>query len=403
MATLKIKLRSSAIRTKEGTLYFQVTHRRMVRQIPTQCKVYPTEWDSANSEVVVPSDTHAQRRDFLLLQKELMQENVRRLKCLIETLERTETDYTADRIVELYLTTAEDGGFLSFCRGLIAQLRQIGKERTAETYTNAYRSFVRFVGTGGDISFENVDCKLMTAYEVYLKSMGVCLNSSSFYMRNLRAMYNRAVDRELVVQRYPFKHVYTGVDKTVKRAVPIKVIRQIRDLDLVSTPSLDYARDMFMFSFYTRGMSFVDMAYLKKSDLKNGILSYRRQKTNQQLFIKWERPMQDIIDKYDMVESPYLLPIIRNVEKDVRRQYRNAEQLVNKKLKKIGVQLGLSIPLTTYVARHGWASIAKSKHIPISTISEAMGHDSEATTRIYLASLDTSSVDKANSIILNSL
>lgn len=83
-------------------------------------------------------------------------------------------------------------------------------------------------------------------------------------MRNLRAIYNRAVERELTVQRYPFRHVYTGVDKTVKRAVPLKVIRQIRDLDLTLSPMLDYAKDLFLFSFYTRGMSFVDMAYLKR-------------------------------------------------------------------------------------------------------------------------------------------
>lgn len=168
-------------------------------------------------------------------------------------------------------------------------------------------------------------------------------------------------------------------------------------------PATDYARDLFMFSFYTRGMSFVDMAYLKKKDLQNGVLAYRRQKTGQQLFIKWEKPMQEIVAKYDTTGTPYLLPIIRNMEKDARKQYKNAAHLVNAKLKKLGEQLGLGIPLTTYVARHAWASIAKSKNIPVSTISEAMGHDSETTTRIYLASLDTSVVDKANSLILKSL
>lgn len=109
-------------------------------------------------------------------------------------------------------------------------------------------------------------------------------------MRNLRAIYNRAVERELTVQRYPFKHVYTGVDKTVKRAVPLKVIRRIRDLDLTLSPVLDYARDLFMFSFYTRGMAFVDMAYLKKKDLQNGVLVYRRQKTGQQLLSSGRNP-----------------------------------------------------------------------------------------------------------------
>lgn len=222
-------------------------------------------------------------------------------------------------------------------------------------------------------------------------------------MRTLRAIYNRAVEKELILQRNPFKHVYTGIDKTVKRAIPIKNIRQIRDLDLTLNPMLDYARDIFMFSFYTRGMSFIDMAFLKKKDLNNGILSYRRQKTNQQLFIKWEKPMQEIVNKYDTSGTPYLLPIIQNCEIDIRRQYKNASHLINTKLKKIGEQLELPIPLTSYVARHAWASIAKSKNIPVSTISEAMGHDSEHTTRIYLASLDTAVVDKANSLILKLL
>ena len=97
------------------------------------------------------------------------------------------------------------------------------------------------------------------------------------------------------------------------------------------------------------------------------------------------------------------MPIIKDMNIDKHRQYKNAAHLVNNKLKKIGELLGLNISLTSYVARHSWASIAKSKNISISTISEAMGHDSETTTRIYLTSLDTSSVDKANSIVLNLL
>ena len=136
-----------------------------------------------------------------------------------------------------------------------------------------------------DLLFEEVDSNLLVHYETYLKENDVCPNSTSYYMRNLRAIYNRAVEEGLTEQRNPFKYVYTGIDKTVKRAVPLKVIRRIRDADLTLTPTTDYARDLFMFSFYTRGMSFVDMAYLKKKDLQNGVLTYRRQKTGQQLFI----------------------------------------------------------------------------------------------------------------------
>lgn len=114
-------------------------------------------------------------------------------------------------------------------------------------------------------------------------------------------------------------------------------------------------------------------------------------------------PCRRIIDKYDTSGTPYLLPIIRDMKEDARKQYKSEAHRENQSLKKIGKLLGLAIPLTSYVARHSWASIAKSKNIPIATISEAMGHDSENTTRIYLASLDTTVVDKANSLILKSL
>ena len=291
---------------------------------------------------------------------------------------------------------------VSFTHATICQLNEIGRWRTAERYSIVIRSFESFLN-GRHLSLESLDVQVLLGYEMYLKRRGVCPNTVSYYMRNLRAIYNRAVEQGLTKQRYPFKQVYTGIDRTVKRAIPMSVVRQIRGLDLSSQPFLDWARDLFLFSFYTRGMSFVDMAFLKKNNLHNGVLSYRRKKTGQLLFVKWEKPMQDIIDKYPLSGSPFLLPIIRDNGMDEWKQYINASHLVNNKLKKIGGQLGLAAPLTMYVARHGWASIARSKNVPISVISEALGHDSEKTTRIYLASLDTFLVDNANSLILESL
>lgn len=161
------------------------------------------------------------------------------------------------------------------------------------------------------------------------------------------------------------------------------------------------ARDMFLFSFYTRGMSFIDMAYLKKTDLRNGVLSYRRSKTGQTLSVQWESCMQQILDHYpSRGDSEYLFPIIRHSLSDKRRQYKNSLARINRNLKELGRVIGLSAPLTMYVARHSWASIAHSEGIPLSVISEGMGHDNEKTTQIYLASLEHSVVDKANRKIL---
>lgn len=400
MATVKIKFRASSSCTKEGTLFYQVIHKRVARQIHTGYKLYPQEWDAGNKEIVLPPGTDGNRRSYLLYLEEAVRKDVKRLRSIIAHLERVEAAYSAEEVVSRYQSPKDMHGFMAFGHTLVGQLKQIGKPHTA--YATAINSFARF-RKDQDIPLDEVDSDLMMAYEAYLKSNDICPNSSSFYMRNLRAIYNRAVDKELTEQRNPFKHVYTGIDKTVKRAVPLNVIRQIRDLDLSLYPAMDYARNIFMFSFYTRGMSFIDMAFLKKKDLQNGVLSYRRHKTNQLLFIKWEKPMQELIDKSYTTDTSYLLPIIRSSDKDARKQYKNEAHQVNHNLKKIGNMLGLTISLTSYVARHSWASIAKSKNIPISIISEAMGHDSENTTRIYLASLDTTVVDKANSLILKSL
>jgi site-specific recombinase XerD len=287
-------------------------------------------------------------------------------------------------------------------QSVIAQLQQMGKQRTSETYRCTLKSVMQF-RDDKDVLLEDIDSDMMLMYEVYLRGRGLTKNSTSFYMRILRAVYNRAVEKGLTANQSPFKHVDTGIDKTIKRAIPLNAIKQIKCLDLSLLSSLDLARDMFLFSFYTRGMSFVDMAYLKKKDLSNGVLSYCRRKTGQQLFIRWEKCMQEIADKYENAQSEYLLPIIKPMNGDERTQYQNAMYLVNRKLKTIGNMVGIQLPLTMYVARHSWASAAKSKNVPISVISEGMGHDFEMTTQIYLASLDTGVIDKANSMILNSL
>lgn len=403
MATVKVKFRASSVGTGEGTLVYKVTHRRVTRQVTTGYRLYPQEWDGAHSKVVIPPDRDSRRQAYLKALEEKIADDMTLFREIIALLDCTGGHYTADEVVGQYRIPPETGGFMCFARSLTTELKRTGRERTAERYTTVLNSFRRFLAERGDIPLNWIESALMVEYESHLKAEGICPNSSSFYMRGLRAVYNRAVEKGLTVQRNPFRHVYTGIDKTVKRAIPLKAVRQIRDQDLRLEPTMDWARDLFMFSFYTRGMSFIDMAYLKKSDLKNGVLSYRRQKTGQRLFIKWEKPMQEIVSRYDTSGTPYLLPVIRDMRTDGRKQYKSAAHRVNRLLKKLGMRLGLAIPLTMYVARHGWASIAKSRNIPVSIISEAMGHDSEKTTLIYLASLDTSAIDKANSLILKAL
>lgn len=401
MATVKIKFRPSSVDGREGTVYYQVIHGRVARQINTSYKLFPAEWSKRYSRIVItPSNEY--RRQYLLLLDKRIAEDTDRLENIITALERKEGAFTATDVTSAFHSEHCGLFFLAFMREVINGLKRLGKVRTVETYTSTLNSFIRFMD-GKDIPLGDTDSDLMTAYETWLKSKDISMNTISFYMRILRATYNRAVEKGLVTQRFPFKHVYTGVERTMKRAVPLRVIKQLITLDLSLHPAKRFARDMLLLSFYTRGMSMIDMVFLKKKDLDNGILSYRRKKTGQQLFVKWEPCMQEIVDRYNIPGSPYLLPIIARPGMDERKQYINASHRINRYLKAIGKELGLSVPLTHYVARHSWASAARSKNIPISVISEGMGHDSENTTRIYLASLDTTTIDKANRLILNSL
>ncbi len=288
----------------------------------------------------------------------------------------------------------------TFAQSIVNELELAGRERTKEVYSSAINSFKEF-RKGKDITFDMLSNELMLSYESYLKNRGLCPNSSSFYIRAIRAIYNKAVDRGIVAQSFPFKGVYTGVDETVKRALRIELLKKIKDLHL--SGNLQFARDIFLFSFYTRGMSFVDIAFLKRNNLADGVLHYKRRKTGKLISVKWEGCMQDIVDKYGDTESQYLLPLISENTTNIRRSYLNAAHTINRNLKTIGKMLSIRHSLTMYVARHTWATLAKNNDIPIYIISESLGHESIKTTQIYLASVDNVAVDSANKMLINLL
>ncbi len=400
MASIKVKFRPSTVADHEGTIYYQIIHERKVRQLLSDYKVFPSEWDESRS--MVTTTQKSEQKSFILSIRERIRWDVERLNKITKKLDTNGLSYTADDVIDEFNRYANEYSLFNYIESIIVKLKQNGKVRTSETYKSALNSFKKF-RKDEDIMLDSLTSEIMEAYEAWHKGRGVAPNTISFYTRILRAVYNRAVEDDIIENRNPFRHVYTGVDKTVKRALPLSVIKKIKALDLSLNASLGFARDMFLMSFYLRGMSFIDMAFLKKSDLKNGYVTYRRRKTGQQLIIEWTKEMQMILDKYPENATDYLLPIIKNPGTNERCTYRNMGYNINHNLKKIAKMVGVQIPLTLYVARHSWASAAKAKGIPLSVISEGMGHDSEATTQIYLASLDTSVVDRANSLILKSL
>lgn len=289
----------------------------------------------------------------------------------------------------------------AFMQERIERLEAVGPKSTVHNFRSALNSFLRFLD-GKELSMDELDGALMKEYEGWMEAKGLSENSSSFYLRHLRTLWYEAVG-EGVVERgteNPFKGVFTGNKPTAKRAVPETCISLLERQVYLLPPKQAFALSMFLFAFYTRGMSFVDLAHLKKRDIQNGILTYTRRKTGKTLHIKVVPEMILVIKRYaaEVEDSPYLFPIL-----DARQggaDYESALRLQNKRLCRIARVLGLSVKLTTHVARHTWATIARDKNVSVEVISQSLGHSSIQVTFIYLAELDNSVIDKANRIVL---
>jgi len=250
-------------------------------------------------------------------------------------------------------------------------------------------------------------------------------------MRSLRSAYNQAIrEKVFVVKRTnanPFSGVFTGNAKTRKRAISRESIAKMGKVEVgekgevgetgekgkeeVSINSLSFCRDLFLFSFYTQGMSFSDVAGLKKENIRDGFIRYNRKKTGQQISIELEDCMKKIIERYANSCPEFVFPVLKDLKgfKGLKgfKEYEKwkktgiALAVYNKNLKKLAALAGINEQLTSYVARHSWASIASQEGIPIATISRGMGHESEKTTRIYISQTDYSDVGRANRQILS--
>ena len=272
-----------------------------------------------------------------------------------------------------------------------------------KNYGKTMKCFKEFLKGKNPPFIEMTEC-LIANYNVFLIQRGLVRNSISFYMRIMRAVYNKAVRQKLVEQSHPFTEVYTGIDRTRKRAVPESIIIQLHRLELEAGTPLALCRDIFIFSYCTRGMAFVDIAYLKKSNLQNGMICYARRKTGQLLSVRIEPSIQRIIDRYADSDSPYVFPILNSLEaNEAYEQYQVALNTHNRLLGRLSEMLGCGCKLTSYTSRHSWATAARNHNVPISVISQGMGHTSEQTTQIYLTMLENSVIDDANKGIISGL
>ena len=290
----------------------------------------------------------------------------------------------------------------TFLQEQVSRQMEMRRWGTAKTYTNASRRFREF-RNNADMAFGDLTTDMMERYEAWLTNRGLQKNTIRFYLRTLNTLLYKAVGEGLLsADQKLFSRVRLSYVPTTKRAISEHDLKAIARMPLPPNSTTAFARDIFMFSFYMRGMSFVDIAFLKKTDLHCGLLEYCRKKTNQHLSVEWERAQQTIVSRYarQTENTPYMLPIIRKTDGTEYVQCKRMRENINRSLRKIGESLGLKIPLTTYVARHTWASMARNMDFPLAVISEGMGHRSYKTTQIYLDSIDTSRINDANRKII---
>ncbi|SFW45622.1 Phage integrase, N-terminal SAM-like domain [Prevotellaceae bacterium HUN156] len=308
---------------------------------------------------------------------------------------------------------------------------------TIDNYQTALRSLLAY--TRKDIRVEDINTALMEGYQRWLQMRGVSRNTSSCYMRSLRALLHHINPK--ADYKETFRSVFTGNEKTEKRAIREEEIMSLLPTSHLwggeslpqhaytnkPTPNpsqkegdkkdskrgeigenskkaaVERARDYFLFSYCAMGMPFIDLAFLRKAQVKNGYIEYRRHKTGQRIKVKIEPLMQQIINRYARENSYYLFPILScSDERLAMREYERKRSKYNRLLGQLAKKTMLP-HLTSYVARHSWASIAYSNNVALPIISKAMGHSSTQTTLVYISEINDHKIEEANKRMISPL
>lgn len=414
--TFKFHLRpSSKGADAEGKLFIRIICKRRYKNLSTVYSVFPAEWDPVSGRVILPP-TGTPRFTHLSHIDACMREDLSKLRMIISLFEM-ETNYTVDDVLCAFRGSTENDDLLSYTEHISNQLLAEGRQRTARAYRSAVKSLIKYNG-GTSLHIGDICAGLLNGYQESLVRQGLYPNTVSFYMRNIRAIYNRSIQDGVVLRREdkPFSKVYTGVSPTVKRALNKDEMNQLADLELVLSERLEsckasgykikssrYADTVhlreslmyFMFCFHARGMSYVDLAYLRKSEIRENKIIYTRKKSKQQLQVKVTEPMQQILDYFTEKDtgSPYVFPIIDPRRGSERIQYETGLRVQNNRLRTLACMAGLNKKVTTHVSRHSWATIAKYEMVSIPMISEALGHTNVKTTTTYLDSFENSRMD----------
>lgn len=402
ITSVKLMLNKSRILNNGSyPLVFQVIHNRRKKLLYTGYRMKEEVFDESEGKIMNGVGSTFTATEVVKMNRELRKMR-NQIDIRIRQLERTREEFAVEDILtqNAFGTGKSQFYLLRYINAQIERKQELKKVGMAAAYKSTRSSLAKFIGCP-DVRMSEVDLAFVRRYEDFLYSNGASGNTVSYYLRNLRSLYNQAVtDGYHPRGEYPFAKAQTRPAKTVKRALSRTDMQNLADLNLENEPELEFTRDLYLFSFYAQGMAFVDIVLLKKTDICNGVLTYSRHKSKQLIRIVVTPQMQGVIDKYN-TENEYLFPIISGEYASGYQKYRLALGRINRHLKKIAVVADIKVPLTTYTARHTWATLARDYGAPISVISAGLGHTSEEMTRVYLKDFDVSMLNQVNSIVTN--
>lgn len=398
MATAKIRLEKSR-QKKDGTypVVFQIIHHRKKKVLYSP---YHLREECFISEKGLAVNRKHYRIPKLREINQYLSSGLENLHQIIDKLDETQSEYTIEDVLSAYNYSINNNLVTPFMLRLIGDLDKAGRHGTKNAYQSTLSCLQRFMSSK-ELSFADITPRWLDQFVCYLRQAGSQPNTILFYTRILKAVFNKAQREELpgTVARFPFRNISLNHAKPRKRAVAEETIQELANLNLQNNTHLELSRDIFLFSFYSCGIPFVDIALLKINNIQGQYLLYNRAKTGQPLQVRLFEPQQAIIDKYKNT-SPYLFPIIKAKDVPIYKQYQSGLRKHNRHLKELSQLLNLPTVLTSYVSRHSWASIAKWSGVPLTIISEGLGHSNEKTTYAYLASLKQSTLDEANEKLL---
>lgn len=400
------------------TLVFQIIRDRRRAVIFTPYRLQAAEFMPENG-TVRPLSRRKHDLERALEINAYIRDQTSEISRLITKMEFENKPFTA-RDVAVFYRQRYDRTFVHiFFKELIDDLEQRGRHGTATSYRSTLHIFLRFTA-GRDYHFNELTETLLNDFERFLLLSDLQRNTRSFYMRVMRAVFNKAKKQGLATAgQAPFDAVSFREDTTQKLAVSAVTLKKVARATL-DEPDLCITRDIFMFSFYAQGMSFVDIAYLRRNQIGDGFIRYKRRKTGQSFAIKLVPVLEELLDRYSWCD-PWAMPVMverrpkekvrplvryaaecdKEFQKRLHKHYKNALARHTLHLENLSDQLGLFRKLTFNVARHSWASLAQDKGVPLSVISKGLGHSNQSTTQIYLADLDFRKVNEANEIVID--